>query len=205
MLYERGEARKINFCLFFSTKGLHQVQGYDSNKSVESGSGLSWEEHLSMDNLGVQWVRTFGKDGFQCLFLINHNYILARNKKPHQVLRNLFMWKKIHILSSYLSASHTPSPTSSLKDDELRILHHLFPPWFNTQLSSLAAALLLWVSNFLEWPICIFPHGMNPKDTEFISINPNQICSGMAAVGSKSVIARNHQTCVSYLSSLEYT
>ena len=46
---------------------------------------------------------------------------------------------------------------------------------------------------------------MNPKDTEFIPIDPNKIRSGMAAVGGKSVIAKNRQTCVSYLSSFEYT
>jgi hypothetical protein len=72
-LYEGGEAREINLCLFFSTEGLHQVQGCNSNKSVESGSGLSWEENLSTDNLGVKRVRTFGKDSLQCLLLINHN------------------------------------------------------------------------------------------------------------------------------------
>ena len=45
---------------------------------------------------------------------------------------------------------------------------------------------------------------MNPKDTEFIPIDPNKVRSGMAAVGGKSVIAKNRQTCVSYLSSFEY-
>jgi hypothetical protein len=31
---------------------------------------------------------------FNVYFLINYNYISTRNEKPHQVLRNLFVWKK---------------------------------------------------------------------------------------------------------------
>ena len=58
----------------FLEKSIYQQTTWESNKSGPS----------------VRMVCIFY---FQLLYN-NHNYILTRNEKPHQVLRNLFVWKK---------------------------------------------------------------------------------------------------------------